>query len=199
MAKGDSDMSTEYKDWYNDFSDNQKEIYNICMKYPFLIPRDIDGSIDEEFEYKYLSLEIPVGWAKLFLQMCSDIKPLLEKEGVMDDFYFLQVKEKYNELVCYSNGAASLEVEQIIQKYKYLSRFVCTECGNPASYETKGYIASLCGSCFGDAFISYPIDKLEFISTYEVVGFKDGKSYSRTVDVEDEWNRYLKENGYEPF
>jgi hypothetical protein len=152
---------------------------------------------DENFEYEYLCLEIPVGWRKLFLQMCGDIKPLLEQEGVMDDFYFIQVKEKYNELRCYSNGAASSKVEVILQKYEYLSRFVCTECGNPATYETRGYIASYCEDCWKDIVRHEKVDKLEFISTYEVVGFKNGKSYSRIVDVEDEWNRYLKENGYE--
>ena len=186
-------MSTEYKDWYNDFSERQKKIYKICMEYPFLIPRDIDGNIDEEFDYRYLGLaDIPLGWRKLFIQMCSDIKPLLEKEGVLDDFYFLQVKEKYNELTCYSNGAASLEVEQIIQKYKYLSRFICTECGRPAAYETTGYLASFCMDCWKDHVRHEKVNQLEFIPTYEVVGFKDGKSYSRTVDVEDEWNRYVK-------
>ena len=190
-------MSTEYKDWYADFSDHQKEIYNICMEYPFLIPRDIDGNRDEDFDYTYLNLEIPVGWTMLFFQMCSDIKPLLEKEGVIDDFYFLQVKEKYNELVCYSNGAASQEVEQILQKYKYLSRYVCTECGKPAIYETKGYLASYCEDCWKDFARYEGINILKFMSTYKVVGFKNGKGYSRTVDVEDEWNRYLKENGYE--
>lgn len=190
-------MSTEYKDWYNDFSENQKEIYNICTEYPFLIPRDIDGSIDEEFEYTYLNLEIPVGWVKLFLQMCADIKPLLEKEGVLDDFYFLQVKEKYNELTCYSNSVASLEVEQIIQKYKYISRYICTECGKPATYETRGYLASYCEDCWKDITRHEKCNQLEFISTYEVVGIKNGKRYCRPVNVEDEWNKYLKENGYE--
>ena len=190
-------MSTEYKDWYNDFSEKQKIIYNICMKYPFLIPRDIEGNRDEDFNYEYLGLEIPMGWYKLFLQLCSDIKPILEKEGVMDDFYFLQVKEKYNELVCYSNGVASLEVEQILQKYKYISRFVCTKCGKPAAYETTGYLASYCDDCWKDYVRHEKCNRLEFISTYDVVGFRNGKSYSRTVDVEDEWSRYIKENGYE--
>lgn len=190
-------MSNEYQQWYNDFSDHQKEIFNICMEYPFLIPRDIDGSRDEYFDYTYLSLEIPVGWCKLFLQMCSDIKPLLEKEGAMDDFYFIQVKEKFNELRCYSNGSASSKVEVILQKYKYLSRFVCTECGKPAVYETRDYIASYCEDCWKDLVRHEKVDKLEFISTYEIVGFRDGQSYKRTVNVEDEWNRYLRENGYE--
>ena len=190
-------MSTEYKDWYNDFSEKQKAIYNICMEYPFLIPRDIEGNRDEGFDYECLGLEIPNGWYKLFLQMCSDIKPILEKEGVMDDFYFLQCKEKYNELACYSNGAASLEVEHILQKYKYLSHFICTKCGKPAEYETTGYLASYCYDCWKDFVRHQKVNQLEFIDTYEVVGFTNGKSYSRIVNVEDEWNRYVKENGHE--
>lgn len=190
-------MSTEYKDWYNDFSERQKKIYNICMEYPFLIPRDIEGNRYEEFDYEYIGLEIPVGWRKLFFQMCADIKPILEKEDAMDDFYFLQVKEKYNELVCYSNGATSLEVEEILQKYKYLSRYVCTKCGRPADYETRGYLASYCMDCWKDRVRHETCGILKFEPTYEVVGFIDGKGYSRTVNVEDEWNRYIKENGYE--
>lgn len=190
-------MSTEYKDWYNDFSDHQKEIYNICIKYPFLIPRDIDGSRDEEFEYEYLCLEIPIGWRKLFLQMCSDIKPLLEKEGVIDDFYFLQVKEKYNELTCYSNGVASLEVGEILQKYRYLSRFVCTECGKPALYEANGYLESFCKDCWEKNSRLKKGRTLEFIDTYEMIRFGNGEKHTYTVSVEDEWNRYLKENSYD--
>ena len=190
-------MSNEYKDWYADLSENQKEIYKICMEYPFLIPRDIEGNRDEEFDYGYLGLEIPDGWINLFFQLCSDIKPILEREGVMDDFYFLQVKEKYNKLTCYSNGAASLEVEEILQKYGYLSRFVCTKCGAPATYETIGYISSFCENCWKDFKRHQNMNKIEFIPTYQVIGFKDGKNYNHTVNVEDEWNRYLKENGYD--
>ena len=73
-------MSNEYKDWIADFTPNQKVIYNICMEYPFLIPRDIDGSRDEDFEYEYLNFDIPNGWHKLFFQMSStslDAMPLL--------------------------------------------------------------------------------------------------------------------------
>jgi hypothetical protein len=187
-------MSNEYRDWERDKIEEEKQI---VAKYPFLRLRDIDGTVDTESKFPLMSLEIPVGWDKLFFQMCDDIKPLLEKEGVMDDFYFIQVKEKYNELVCYSNGIASSEVEQILQKYRYLARFICTECGKPAMCETTGYLASYCEGCWKDLVRHRVVNRLEFISKYEVVGFKDGKSYSRTVDVEDEWNRYLKENGYE--
>ena len=187
-------MSTEYKDWYADLSENQKEIYNICMEYPFLIPRDIDGSIDEEFEYMYLNLEIPVGWAKLFFQMCSDIKPLLEKEGVMDDFYFLQVKEKFNTLRCYSNGAASQEVEDIIAKYEHMAYYICCECGKPAIYETQGYWLSYCEDCWINLVSNQQIELIEFKPEFKICGFAKGECYEKIISFEDEWNRYLKEN-----
>lgn len=186
-------MSNEYKDWERDKIEEEKQIVAEC---PFLRLRDIDGTIDTESKFPMMDLEVPDGWLRLFFQMCNDIKPLLEKEGVMDDFYFLQVKEKYNELRCYSNDAASLEVEEILQKYEYLSRFICTKCGKPAMYETTGYLASFCEDCWKDFNRQQVVNKLEFISSYEVVGFKNGSSYKRIVNVEDEWNRYLKESGY---
>ena len=185
-------MSTEYKDWYADLSEKQKKIYNICMEYPFLIQRDIDGNRDEEFNYEYLDLEIPTGWKRLFFQMCADIKPLLEKEGVLDDFYFLQVKEKFNMLRCYSNGVASQEVEDIIAKYEMMAYYVCTNCGKPATYETQGYFASYCGECCKN-FIKPPKMKpIEFEPEFKISGFSKGKHYEKTISFENEWNRYLK-------
>ena len=182
-------MSNEYKDWEKDTIEEQTQVIE---KYPFLRARDIDGTIDTKSKFPMIGLEVPDGWLKLFFQMCSDIKPLLEKEGVMDDFYFLQVKEKHGELTCYSNGVASLEVEQIIQKYKYLSRFICAYCGKPAIYVTSGYILPFCEGCWKDNFRHDRCSKLEFISTYEITTFKKGQYHSHIIDVEDEWNRYLK-------
>ena len=47
-------MSNEYKDWYEDFTPNQKRIYDICMEYPFLIPRNRwTGEIVEDFDFSY--------------------------------------------------------------------------------------------------------------------------------------------------
>ena len=194
-------MSNEYKDWfndwYNDLSENQKEIYNICKEYPFLIPRDIDGSIDEDFDYTYLGLEIPDGWNKLFLQLCSDIKPLLEQEGLLDKFYFIQVKEKFNLLRCYSNGVSSKEIEDIINKYEHMAYYVCTICGKPATCETTGYWASFCDDCWKDHFRHEHIEWIEFKPYYKLSGFSKGEHYEKTISFEEEWNRYLKVNGYE--
>ena len=103
-------MSNEMKDWERERIEEEKQI---VAEYPFLRLRDIDGSIDTESKFPMMGLEIPDGWYKLFFQMCSDIKPILEKEGVLDDFYFLQVKEKFNTLRCYHSGVPK-EVDDII-------------------------------------------------------------------------------------
>lgn len=189
-------MSNEMKDWILDKIEEEKEMIKI---YPFLQVRDIDGTIDKKAKFPMVSLEIPDGWYKLFFQMCEDIKPLLEQEGVLDEFYFIQVKEKYNELVCYSNGVASLEVEQIIQKYKYISRYVCTNCGKPAEFETTGYLASYCDDCRFDKVRHNACNVLEFSGTFELIRFARGQHRCITIDVSDEWNRYIKENGYDTF
>ena len=78
-------MSNEYKDWVQDKIEEEKQI---VAKYPFLRARNIDGTVDMEAKFPMISLEIPNGWFKLFFQMCDDIKPLLEEEGVLNDFYF---------------------------------------------------------------------------------------------------------------
>ena len=170
-------MSNEYLDWYNDLSESHK----ICIEYPFLIPRYADGKIDEAYSNEHIPLEIPHGWYKLFFQLCSDIKPILEKEGVLYDFYFIQVKEKYNRLICYYNNAPK-EVEDIISKYEMMARYVCVNCGKPATFETTGYIASYCDDCINQYNRNY---NYHYLKTNGEILFAD------------EWNRYAKENDYE--
>lgn len=188
-------MSNEYKDWYNSFTERQKEIYEICMKYPFLIPRCIDGEPDEEFEYGYLELEIPRGWRNLFFQMCDDLKLALEKENSLYDFYFLQVKEKYNRLECYPNKASE-EVQLIIDKYSAMASYICTICGRPATYETRGYIAAFCDNCWKDLARHERGEWIIFKSYFKIVSFQKGTHSEKTISFEEEWNRYIKENGY---
>ena len=182
-------MSNEYKDWVTDRLAEEKEI---VAKYPFLRVRDIDGMPDVKAEFPMICLEIPLGWYKLFFQMCDDIKAALEKEGTADDFYFLQVKEKFNRLVCYSNG--SVEVEAIIQKYGYIAQYVCTHCGKPATFQTSGYIASFCDDCWKDWARHEKGDWLHFSDTYKVftISTQDKVYVPRVISVKEEWNRYLK-------
>ena len=185
-------MSNEYLDWYNDLSESHK----ICIEYPFLIPRYADGEIDEAYSDEHIPLEIPHGWYKLFFQLCSDIKPILEKEGVLYDFYFIQVKEKYNKLICYYNNAPK-EVEDIISRYEIMASYICCECGKPAVFETTGYIASYCDDCFKDYARHDKGEWVKFEPQYVQTTCKNGQKQDEIISFENEWNRYVKVNDYE--
>jgi hypothetical protein len=184
-------MSNEYKDWAADKIEEEKQILE---KYPFLKARTVKGDIDTKAEFPMMELEIPNGWEKLFYQMCDDIKPILEQNNLMDKFYFIQVKEKYDELRCYTNDIEPSSIRVILQKYEYLSKFVCVNCGKPAEFVTFGYIISLCKDCLNKHMPANNYTNLQFIDTYEVVGFdiETKEQHTETISVKEEWERYLK-------
>ena len=182
-------MSNEYKDWERDKIEEEKEI---VAKYPFLRIRNTDGMPDMDAKFPLMSLEIPDGWYKLFFQMCDDIKPILKEEGILEDFYFIQVKEKYNMLRCYSCGKASYKVEDIIGKYEEMARYICTNCGRPATVETKDYIASFCDDCWKDNFRHEKIEWIKFQPYFVVNTFTAGTHCDeKYISFKDEWERYI--------
>lgn len=177
----------EYKDWEFDKISEEKEI---VKKYPFLRRRNIDGTVDTSSRFPMIGLEIPNGWYQLFFQMCDDLKPVLEKEGMLNDFYFVQVKEKFNELRCYSGHWETYEIQDILRKYQYLSRFVCTRCGLPAELETQGYIASYCNGCLNKIKTTSRIMPINFVNTFETVRYSKDENITTIHDVSREWERY---------
>ena len=183
-------MSNEYKDWKHDRIETEKQILE---KYPFLRARTVKGDIDTKAEFPMMELEIPNGWEKLFYQMCNDIKPILEQNNLMDKFYFIQVKEKYDELRCYTNGVEPPSVCIILQKYEYLSRFVCVNCGKPAEFMTFEYIASFCKDCLNKHIPKDNYSEINFKYTYETIHYdiETKEKIIDTVNVKEEWERYL--------
>ena len=178
---------------------SKKVIKEICKEFPFLIPKN-----DPDYDYTFLQLEIPAGWYNLFLQMCGDIKSVLEKHGLIDVFEFEQVKEKWGGLRCYyslgfNHDNCSKEIQDILYKYEYMAKLVCTRCGDIATYTTyNGWISPYCDKC---------INSLEYLTEDVLIKIKpkfsivfyefaandiNGKKnrVGRTLSFEDEWNRY---------
>lgn len=181
-------MSNEYKDWERDYIAEQNQIVE---KYPFLRARGIDGEIDYEDKFPMMGLEIPNGWFKLFYQMCDDIKPIIEDQGLMANFYFLQVKEKYNQLRCYASIDVP-EIDAILDKYEQMASQVCVQCGAPASKITSGYIASVCDDCWENNFkYDKTVKELEPTTSYTRIRFGINVDTKEEISFEDEWNRYL--------
>lgn len=179
-------MSNKEKDLEKDNN------YKLCERYPYLKPHNAwTGEVCEDYDYTYtVANGLPIGWRCLFLQLCEDIREPLINAGMLDSFYFLQVKEKYNTLRAYCNGAPET-VHDIIDKYSVMASYVCTRCGKPATCETQGWIASYCDDCWKDCVRHERIKWIKFKSYYKVNGFKNGEHYEKTISFEDEWNRYL--------
>ena len=177
----------------------KKEIKNLVERYPYLLPRNVwTDEVPEDYDYSYIRgmAELPDGWHRLFLQLCKDIRQPLIDANFLDKFRFSQIKEKYNRMECYNFGAPA-EVQDIIDKYSVMAGYVCTRCGKPATCETQGYFASFCDDCWKDVARYEHIEQIEFKPYYKVTGFANSERYEKTISFEDEWNRYLKENGYD--
>lgn len=179
----------------------KEENRKLVERYPFLLPRNVwTGKVSEDYDYTHIRGigEIPKGWEKVFLQMCEDIRQPLIDANYLEDFRFSQIKEKYNTMRCYHFGAPE-KVQDIIDKYSVMTRYVCIRCGKPAIYKTQGYITSLCMDCWKDHARHYNVERIAFKPYYKVTGFAfaNGEEYERVISFEDEWNKYLKENGYD--
>lgn len=177
----------------NNLTEGQQKVYDICQEYPFLIPRDLEGKIDKTYDYSYISLGIPKGWSKLFFQMCADLKEVLIEEDYLETFYFVDIKEKYNELRCYPGHPVTDKISQVLCKYEYLSQFVCVQCGKPATKEiTQGYIESFCDDCWKDKSKHRAIRDIEFDAHFKISTFgRSTGTVTTVINVSDEWNRYL--------
>ena len=168
-------------------------------QYPYLIPRNVfSGKVSEDYDYSYIVGEycLPKGWFDLFLQMCEDIREPLERSGHLNDFMFTQVKEKYGSMRLYNNGATS-EVNEILDKYEFLSTQVCSECGKPATKMTVGYICPYCDDCVEkcgeDIELADPVD---IHTEYKRLRYGNGVKEELNISVADEWERYLERIGF---
>ena len=121
----------------------------LCMKYPFLVPRNNNEEMDANFDYSYTILdELPSGWRELVLQMCEEIKKVLIEKypDLLTKYYVVQAKEKYGALRWYANIYVE-ELEEIATKYAILSQYVCIRCGKATTIVSKD-IKFLCNKCY---------------------------------------------------
>ena len=149
--------------------DLDANFYNkvLVTEYPFLMPRRFDGTrydtlasdpdiaqVEKEMYMEpYETTELMFwldGWVRAFgFEFCEELRDQLLKDGRLDEFYFIQVKEKYGELRMYHNGCSD-EAQAILDKYTELSRHICCVCGKPATKISKGWICPYCDEHIGN-------------------------------------------------
>lgn len=135
---------------------------------------------------------MPKGWRKAFgIQMCKEIKYYLKKKGLLRTYRVLQVKEKYGCLEWYDSYTCA-EVQKVINKYQYISKYTCCICGELATASTpiEYWASPYCDKCFPS--------NSKYRLTY---GMKDNGWYGWTGNIngysEEKYNE-LKKN-YEEY
>ena len=128
----------------------------LCVKYPFLIPRNVfTDEIPEGYDYSYTRLDdFEPGWKISFgEQLCEELKEALEKANYLEEFRFTDIKEKWGTLHLYNFGC-NQESWDVIHKYEKASRYICGHCGKPATKVSTGWIYPYCDEC-ADKFAKY--------------------------------------------
>lgn len=135
--------------------------------------------------------EIPQGWEVLYSQMMEDIAAL-----GFEDFEWLQVKEKFGEMRCYT-AENDEELNDIITKYEVMASFVCAKCGKPAVVRTWRYILPYCEECYDSSRHGEVERERPIWFRTEIVLRNLSDMTTRTLDFGDEWERYLERIGYD--
>jgi hypothetical protein len=153
-------MSNGHKDWIADFSPRQRENYELCIKYPILVPYENVAAVMtcvEPYDFTLLDY-IPDGWRNAFgeawardIQEAVDdyYKDLKEHNIEVDEFnelYILQLKEKYGAFTQYFSHYTP-KLNEIIKKYQDLSETICINCGKSAKYRTTSCVSPFCEDC----------------------------------------------------
>lgn len=138
-------MSNEFKDLIGDFTEEQRKNYDLCMKYPILLPRD-----DSEFQYEYTMLDFfPSGWQKAFgEQWAQEVQEVIYKMPIdaKESAYIMDIKEKWGQLRVFLS-VCSEELEEVLKKYEKLSESVCFQCGKSKTEGFGGWFSYLCNDC----------------------------------------------------
>jgi len=171
-----------------------EENKKLIERYPFLLPRNVwNDEVDKDYDYSWILGidELPKGWIKLFLQMCEDIRKPLIENNYLDKFRFSEIKEKYGSMRLYNFGATQ-EINEIIEKYEYISQFVCEECGKPAEKESiNGWVGYYCSDCAASSKYCSEEDyrDITFEPILHIYCIEKNCKYDKYIDCSDIWRR----------
>lgn len=139
----------------------------LIKTYPFLKVKDPYGQ--GNWSDCWLD-DLEPGWRKAFgKELCLELDRAIKDDHCEDTFEILQIKEKYAALRIYAAGYGK-HVKEIIAKYEELSKYICGNCGKPATKITRGWYYPLCNDCIEDVSGAYsPIENFYGFDSYEDV------------------------------
>ena len=124
----------------------------LISRYPFLLPRNAwTGKVVKDYDFTWTDYDcIPKGWRIAFGKLLlEDLRDACLKTNWLDKLQFVQIKEKYASLRMYTNGAPQ-EVHDVIDKYEFISHFICIDCGSPNAciVNSYGWLLPSCEDCW---------------------------------------------------
>lgn len=145
----------------------------LMKKYYWLQPYDWWGRPipPKQHKYKYINWIDYPGWNKAFGDVyMEELGNAIEEDG-NKNFAIYEIKEKFAQLRVYTS-AASQKVNEIIEKYEYISSNICMDCGREAPVIEEGrWLMVMCQDCYVKYFKrreKYCSDK-KITSTEEII------------------------------
>lgn len=101
--------------------------------YPWLCPYlDDNGVIPNDYSGTLLDT-LPSGWRDLVLDLCAELRVLLDKYNLVDKYRVAEAKEKWFMLRWYDYLTDGSEMPQdivdLVMRYEEQSQYVCMLCG----------------------------------------------------------------------
>lgn len=115
----------------------------IIAKYPELFG---EPPFDPRKNLIAFGFECDEGWFPLLEETFAKISTIVKRENI-EDFRFVQIKEKFGTLRLYTRGSSTEEIEQILHEAEAKSGTICEKCGAPATTEWGGWVTTLCENC----------------------------------------------------
>ena len=97
----------------------------LIERYPWLYPYPNDDGI--------LLDALPSGWGDLILDLCADLRVLLDKYNLVDKYRVAEAKEKWFMLRWYDyltdGSEMPQDIDDLVMRYEEQSQYTCMLCG----------------------------------------------------------------------
>lgn len=101
----------------------------LIERYPWLYPYPNDDST--------LLDALPSGWKDLILDLCAELRVLLDKYNLVDKYRVAEAKEKWFMLRWYDyltdGSEMPQDIDDLVIEYEKQSQYVCMLCGSDKS------------------------------------------------------------------
>lgn len=125
---------------------------NLLKLHPYLLPRNVwTGKVVKGYDYTWTDYDcISKGWKIGFGKfLLEDLRKACLNTNFLNKLRFSEIKEKYGTLRLYNFGAPQ-EVHDVIQKYEFISQYICYFCGSPEAtiVNDYGWYLPICKHCW---------------------------------------------------